>query len=220
MDSLATHRVGQLDQFQNWDKFNEQAFDLIASDKAREAFNLDNETDEMRDLYGRSRLGDRCLTARRLVEAGVRFVTVGDDSWDHHSNIFKLLESGNRLPQFDQAFAGLVGDLEQRGLLDETLLIYFTEFGRTPRVNQNAGRDHWPGVFSVAFAGAGVQAGQVIGSSDRTGAGPLERPISAEDLATTIFTMLGINPRKEVLGSGNRPFMFTTGGSVIDELLA
>src|SRR5690606_14146067 len=147
--------------------------------------------------------GRYALTARRLVEAGVRYVTIGRNSWDHHSNIFPQLES--RLPSFDLAFSGLITDLQQRGMLDETLVVYMTEYGRTPKVNAQAGRVHWPAAFSIAFAGAGIRGGQVIGATDARGAAVTDRPVTPEEIASTILKLVGIDPQKDFLKPDGRP---------------
>ena len=203
-----------------WDQFDDQAIDIIASAKAAQAFDWQSESEDTKQLYGISRqgqMGSLSLTARRLVEAGVRFVTIGRNSWDHHSNMFPQLRS--RLPRFDAAFAGLVTDLERRGMLDETLVVYLTEFGRTPKVNSQAGRDHWPGVFSVAFAGAGISTGQIIGASDQDGARPIEDPVSPEQIAATILHLVGIPPQSTYLGQDHRPHFYVDDAQPIASLL-
>ncbi len=195
----------------SWDRFNERALDVLASGKAAAAFDLDKESAETKKRYGlasgkRDDMASFTLTARRLVEAGVRFVTVGRDSWDHHDNIFPQLKG--RLPGFDTAFSALVEDLQTRGMLDETLVVYMTEYGRTPRVNAKAGRDHWPSAFSIAFAGAGIKPGQVIGASDATGAAVKERPVSPEEIAATILHLVGVHPQQEFVRPDGRPVTF------------
>lgn len=158
--------------------------------------------------------------ARRLIEAGSIFVVVDDDSWDHHGAIFPALKSADRLPQLDRAFATLLRDLERRGMLEDTLVVYLTEFGRTPRVNGDAGRDHWPGAFSLFFAGAGVRAGQVIGASDGIGAYPAERPISPQDILATLFHLVGVDPEGGLpVTTLGRPMPITNRGELIQELL-
>jgi uncharacterized protein (DUF1501 family) len=154
------------------------------------------------DAYGRTRLGQSCLLARRLVEAGVPFVVVGDDGWDHHGSIFPSLRRS--LPVLDQAFSTLLDELDQRGLRDTTLVLLLTEFGRTPIVNKSAGRDHWPRVFSVIVAGAGISGGQVLGASDRRGGEPTERPMSPKDLAATMYSFLGIDPFRDDVSEERR----------------
>jgi hypothetical protein len=198
--------------------FYERAFDLIGSPEAREAFNIEAEAAEMRDRYGRSEAGQRFLAARRLVEAGARFVTVTYGGWDHHVNIIGNVRG--QLPPFDQAFAALVSDLDERGLLAKTLVLVSTEFGRTPKINGDGGRDHWPKVFSVVMAGGGVKRGAVVGSSGPTASEPEDAPISPEDLATTIFHQLGIAAEKELMAPGDRPIEIVKDGAVRRELLA
>ncbi|RMF84686.1 MAG: DUF1501 domain-containing protein [Planctomycetota bacterium] len=199
------------------DSFYQRAYDLLSSAEAREAFNIAAENDQTRDEYGRSAIGQRLLMARRLVEAGARFVTVTYGGWDHHKGIRDAMK--NRLPAVDQAFAALIADLDRRGLLARTLVVLSTEFGRTPRLNRDAGRDHWPKVFSIAFAGGGVQGGRIVGMSDPTGSEPAESPIGPADMAATIFTQLGINPDKELISPGGRPLEIVREGKVIRSLL-
>jgi len=205
-----------------WDEFDERALDIVMSGRGAKAFDISTESEATKALYGIKSKADAkniyALTARRLIESGVRFVTIGRNSWDHHSNIFPALRS--RLPNMDNAIAGLTLDLEQRGMLDETLVIYMTEYGRTPRVNKGAGRDHWPQAFSVAFAGAGIKGGQVIGASDKDGAAVIDRPVSPEEIAATILHLTGIDPQTEVSKPDGRPVQFVDYAKPIQELLA
>jgi len=198
--------------------FYDRAYSLIGSPEAREAFNIDAEDAALRDRYGRNPAGQRMLMARRLVEAGVRFVTLTYGGWDMHDNI----EGGirNQVPSFDQGFATLLRDLEERGLLKETLVCIASEFGRTPKINATAGRDHWPKVFSVVMAGGGVKGGQVFGSSDSTASEPEDNPLSVVDWATTIYHTIGIVADKELMAPGDRPIEIVDGGKVRKELLA
>lgn len=200
------------------DSFYQRAYAMISSQKAREAFNINAEADSVRDQYGRNSAGSRMLVARRLVEAGARFVTLTYGGWDMHNNI----EGGMRrqLPPFDQGFAALIRDLEERGLLGETLVCVASEFGRTPKINGSAGRDHWPKVFSVVMAGGGVKGGTVYGSSDSTATEPEQEPLTVEDWATTIYHCLGIVADKELMAPGDRPIEIVKGGKVRDALLA
>jgi uncharacterized protein (DUF1501 family) len=198
--------------------FYERAFDLIGSPKAREAFNIAAEPNEVRDRYGRNEAGQRMLAARRLVEAGARFVSLSYAGWDHHVNIVGAVRG--QLPPFDQAFAALVSDLDERGLLNSTLVVVSTEFGRTPKINGDGGRDHWPKVFSVVMAGGGLKRGVVVGSSGPTASEPADAPVSPEDLATTIYHQLGIAAEKELMAPGDRPIVIVNGGTVRRELLA
>jgi hypothetical protein len=200
------------------DSFYDAAYKLITSDKAREAFNLNAESDKLRDEYGRNPAGQRFLLARRLVEAGTRMVSVNYGSWDHHSNIKSAFDG--QAPNFDIAFARLIRDLDERGLLDTTLVLVSSEFGRTPKINSTNGRDHHARVFSVAMAGGGVKKGFVYGKSDPLGAEPDENPVSPEDLARTMYLLLGINSQKRLVLEGVRPIDIVNGGRVIQELLA
>lgn len=201
------------------DQFQQAAFATISSPAARRAFDIGSEPKRVREAYGMTRLGQRFLLARRLVEAGVPFVTVDDDSWDHHSNIFESLKAADRLPQLDQALAALLSDLHDRGLLETTLVAYTTEFGRTPQVNRDAGRDHYPLVYTQALAGGGIRGGQVLGKSDATGALPDERPVSVADFSTTLLHALGIDPNRYVETNLGRPMPLTKGGTPLYELL-
>lgn len=197
--------------------FYERAFDMVNSKEAREAFNLDAEEGGVRDRYGRNQAGARMLLARRLVEAGARFVTLTYGGWDHHAGI-----TGNMrrlLPDFDRAYATLLTDLDERGLLDSTLVLVSSEFGRTPKINADGGRDHWPKVFSVALAGGGVHRGAIVGSSGATATEPEDCPISPEDLATTIYHQLGIEAGKELMAPGARPIEIVDGGKVRREIV-
>lgn len=199
------------------DEFYQRAYKLLASEKAREAFNLSAEVAAARDEYGRTAAGQRMLLCRRLVEAGVKFVSMTFGSWDHHANIASLKDP---LREFDRAYAALITDLDRRGLLDSTLVMVTTEFGRTPKVNREGGRDHWPRVFSVALAGGGVHKGLVYGASDATGAAPDIDPVSVEDLAATIYNQLGIAPDATIMSPGDRPVRLVRDGRILDKILA
>ena len=193
---------------------HEQAFQLVASQTVRRAFDLTREPRTLRDRYGRSPFGQGCLLARRLVEAGVRLVTVNwarDDAyWDTHANNFRDLKE-KLLPPFDLGFSALLEDLHQRGLLNETLVVCLGEFGRTPKINKDAGRDHWAACNSVVLAGGGVRGGQVLGASDRSAAYPSTMPVSPGDLAATIYHALGIEPHSEVRDPLGRPMTLSDG---------
>jgi uncharacterized protein (DUF1501 family) len=158
------------------DSFYQRAYAMLSSDKARAAFSLKDEPEKLRDDYGKGAAGQRMLLARRLVEAGVRFVSLSYGGWDHHDNIKNAMN--NQMPKFDQALAALVRDLEQRGMLDSTLVLVTTEFGRTPKINATAGRDHYPKVFSILMAGGGIKRGHVHGASDPTGGEPESEPLT------------------------------------------
>jgi hypothetical protein len=206
------------DSLSAMDSFYERAYDLVSSPKAREAFNIAAEPDKLRDEYGRNAAGQRMLMARRLVEAGVRFVTLSYGGWDMHNGIRDAMRG--QMPPFDQAFARLVRDLEERGLLDSTLVMVTTEFGRSPKINGNAGRDHWPKVFSIVLTGGGLKRGFTFGKSDSTATEPEEDALGVEDWATTVFHQLGITADKELMAPGDRPIEIVKGGKVRNELLA
>jgi uncharacterized protein (DUF1501 family) len=206
------------DSLDAMDTFYQRAYSLISSQAAREAFAIEQEPDKLRDEYGRNQPGQRMLLARRLVESGVRFVSLNVGGWDHHDNIKGAFK--NNAPTFDQALARLIRDLDERGLLDSTLVMVTTEFGRTPKINGNGGRDHWPKVFSGLLAGGGTKAGSVYGSSDGLGAEPEENPLGVEDFATTIYDRLGIVADKELMAPGGRPVEIVDGGQVVNDLLA
>lgn len=229
--------VAQLDRLQRrvetqatsvtQDPVLEQAYRLVTSPSAKQAFDLREEAESVRAQYGPRTFGQSCLLARRLVERGVPFVTVFNPGWDTHDNLVVRLKEGyagakvgvGLIPTFDQAFAALLADLDDRGLLDETLVIAMGEFGRTPKLNPSGGRDHWPRVFSMALAGAGIPGGQVIGASDRTGESPAERPVTPADLARTLYVLLGIDPDAELRTLDGRPVKINQGGETIQELL-
>ena len=200
------------------DSFYQRAYSLISSEKARTAFDLSLEPDALRDEYGRNTAGARMLLARRLVEAGVRFVTLTYGGWDMHDNI----EGGmrNQLPAFDQGFAALIRDLSSRGLLDSTLVCIASEFGRTPKINATAGRDHWPKVFSVVMGGGGLKGGMVYGESNATASEPETDPLTVENWASTVYHQLGIVSDKELMAPGDRPIEIVDGGQVVREMIA
>jgi hypothetical protein len=197
--------------------FYDRAYSLISSSQAREAFNIDAEPEKIREEYGNNQAGQRMLMARRLVAAGVRFVSLTYGGWDMHARITKEMQ--RQAPAFDQAFSTLIRDLDRNGLLDETLVMVSSEFGRTPKINQNAGRDHWPKVFSVALAGGGVKRGLIYGSSNSIASEPENNEVGPADLATTVYYQLGIIADKELMAPGNRPIEIVDGGKVIRDLL-
>src|SRR3954470_24803314 len=196
----------------------QRAYSLISSQKAREAFAIDKEPAAIRDEYGRTEAGARMLLARRLVEAGVRFVTLTYAGWDHHDNIAGNMQG--QLPVFDKAFAALIRDLDRRKLLDSTLVCITTEFGRTPKINGTGGRDHWPKVFSLVMAGGGIARGKVYGSSDATAAEPQDNPLTVEDFSMTLYHCLGIGSERKLMAPGNRPVSIVRDGQVIRGMLA
>jgi uncharacterized protein (DUF1501 family) len=200
------------------DTFYQQAYDLISSPKAKEAFALEKEPEVMREAYGKNQAGQRLLMARRMVEAGVRYVSVTYGGWDMHNQIAGGMRRD--VPPLDQALATLIEDLDSRGLLSKTLVMVSSEFGRTPKINNDAGRDHWPKVFSIALAGGGMKRGYVHGSSDATGGEPDNDPLTVEDYAATIFNQIGIDPAKTLITPGGRPQAIVKDGHVVKELLA
>lgn len=207
----------QSDSLDAVDTFYQRAYGMISSREAREAFDISKETKQTRNRYGRHEAGSRMLLARRLVESGVRFVTLTCGSWDHHDKIEPKMKQF--APSFDQAYAALISDLKERGLLESTLVCVGSEFGRSPKINANAGRDHWPKVYSSLLAGGGVKPGVVYGSSDATASEPEDNPLSVADWATTIYSCLGINADKELMAPGDRPIEIVDGGKVCKDLL-
>ena len=208
---------------QGRDAFYEQAWRLIATSDARGAFDFSRETPATRARYGNSKLGTGCLLARRLVEAGSRFVTVVDKGWDAHTQIFRELPDSRfpgsgKLPSLDRAYAALISDLRERGLLESTLVVMMGEFGRTPKLNAAGGRDHWPRAGFACLAGGGVRGGQVIGATDAHGEVPAERPVSPPDLAFSILKLLGVDSSRELIAPGNRPLKILSEGRFISEL--
>lgn len=204
------------DEVRAMSTFYESAYSLVTSPKARDAFNLEKEAAPLRDRYGRNTAGQRLLMARRLVEAGVRLVNLTYGSWDMHRSITTTMK--RTMPPLDQAFAALIGDLSERGMLDETLVMISSEFGRTPKINKTAGRDHWPKVFSVVLAGGGIKGGMIYGSSNATASEPEDDAVSPADLATTMYRQLGIVADKELMAPGARPIEIVDGGRYLKEI--
>jgi hypothetical protein len=215
-----------------FDRARRRAFSLLTASKLKTAFNLELEDPRLRDLYGRHVVGSSALIARRLIEAGVRFVDVYwdgytyrvpnnglDPYWDTHSNNFVQLKQAN-LPCLDQTWSALLSDLEQRGLLDETLVVMMSDFGRTPRINGAAGRDHWTSCYTVVFAGAGIRGGTVCGASDGHAAYIKDRPVRPADVCATVYRCLGIDPDMPVYDRAGRPTAVAQGGEPIREVLA
>jgi len=220
LDTVDSHfkYMEQSDALRAMDSFYQAAYSLISSPSAREAFNLAAESDKTRETYGRNAAGQRMLMARRLVESGVRMVSLTFGGWDHHTNIARAIETN--VTPFDQAYAALIRDLDERGMLDRTLVMVSSEFGRTPKINKDAGRDHWPRVFSVAFAGGGFKRGLIYGTSDATGSEPESDPLTVENMAATVYHQLGIRPDKYLMSPGGRPQAIVKDGRVMTELLA
>jgi hypothetical protein len=244
LDRLNTRRtlLEQIDEQQRrfeshpaadtFDRVRRRAFSLLTASKLKTAFNLDLEDARVRERYGHHVVGTSTLIARRLIEAGVRFVDVYwdgytyrvpnnglDPYWDTHSNNFVQLKQAN-LPNLDQTYSTLLDDLEQRGLLDETLVVMMSDFGRTPRVNGSAGRDHWTYCYTVVFAGAGIKGGTVCGTSDAQAAYVKDRPVRPADICATIYQCLGIDPDTTVPDKAGRPVAINQGGEPIREILA
>ena len=222
-------RPGIAESYDLYDRNRRRAFDLLTSEKARAAFDLETVDPRLLDRYGRTLFGNSALIARRLVEAGVRFVNVTwdvywerlklqHDGWDTHGRNFAILKDYN-LPYFDIAYSALLEDLEARGLLDETLVVVMSEMGRTPKINANAGRDHWTYCYSVTFAGAGIRGGTVFGASDAHGGYVKDNPVRPADICATIYRSLGIDPEMTVDDRTGRPWPIAQGGRPIDEIL-
>ena len=217
VDTLQAH-VQSNDQIATYDEFSQKAAAMVLSPQAQTAFDIAKETDALRDEYGRSEFGQSLLMARRLVESGVRFVTVNYGGWDHHKKIFEGLDK--KLPEFDKSFARFIRDMHDRGTLKDTLVACFGEFGRTPKLNKDAGRDHWGRAGSMIFAGAGVVGGKVIGSTDKNGAYVTDRPVRPADVAWTIYDALGIDANRELMTPEGRPTHILTEGAPVRELYA
>jgi hypothetical protein len=206
------------------DGFQERAFRLLSSEATQQAFQLQREPDPIRDSYGRNIYGQSVLLARRLIEAGTRVVSIAwapdaNATWDTHGNNFKRLK-GELLPQVDMAVSSLLADLVERGMLERTLVIVMGEFGRTPRINGNAGRDHWNFCYGLMLAGGGIKPGFVYGASDKTGALPADKPVLPAEIVATIYEALGISHTLEVHDSLGRPYALVPWGEPIGELFA
>jgi hypothetical protein len=199
------------------DAYYEQGYDLMSSPQAQRAFDIASEPAKVRDAYGRTLDGQRCLLARRLVEAGVPFVTLNQGGWDHHIGIFKAYKQ--RMPEFDAAVAELIADLDLRGLLTTTLVVMLGEFGRTPKINKTAGRDHWSNAMSVLFAGCGTPGGQVVGATDVRGYAASERILAPENFAATVYLKLGIDPARILHTPSGRPVPLVSDPTPIRELM-
>ncbi|MEZ6118036.1 MAG: DUF1501 domain-containing protein [Pirellulaceae bacterium] len=216
-----------------FDNYYEKALSMLTTDRVRKAFDLSAESDVLREAYGRTTYGQSCLLARRLVESGVKFVTVyfsnsiggrtiESGGWDTHgfdnTRMYKIIDKYH-MPITDQTLPTLLNDLENRGLLDETLVVWVGEFGRTPKINDNESRDHWPKCYTALLAGGGVQGGATYGTSDEYAAYPADHPVRPDDLAATMFHLLGIDPHTEVFDRANRPLPITS-GTVLDSIIA
>jgi uncharacterized protein (DUF1501 family) len=210
------------------DQHRQMAYSMISSDQVRTALDIQKEAPTVRDRYGMTLFGQSCLAARRLVEAGSRFVTVfwdefglagsgWDTHWDHYNRMKQEL-----CPGFDHGFAGLISDLHERGMLDDTMVVCLSEHGRTPKLSsaRGGGRDHWARAYSAAFAGGGVARGRVIGSTDKIAGDVAERPISPKSVLATIYHQLGIDPETEVHDRANRPLPLVANGEILHDLMA
>jgi hypothetical protein len=203
----------------SFDSFYQQGLGLVTSPAAQEAFDLSREPDSVRDMYGRNDIAQRMLLARRLVEVGVSFVTCYIGGWDHHTAIFKGYK-GSQMAALDQGLSALISDLDRRGMLESTLVFCLGEFGRTPKVNKDAGRDHWPHAMSILAAGAGIPRGGVVGATDAKGYYASDNVHSPEDFAATLYTKMGIDPAQYLTTNTGRPVQLVTNGHPIKELFA
>ncbi len=224
LDRLRTW-TDRSEEFQKQDRYTQEAYELVLSGRAQAAFDVSREPAEVRDRYGRDSLGEKALLARRLVEAGVTYVTLSDawGHWDHHGDEVRWggIEKGltPMLPGFDRGVTALIEDLDQRGLLETTLVIIAGEFGRSPMMTKTGGRDHWPPVMSLLLAGGGLRGGQVVGATDRQGGAIQDRPLGPGDLAATVFHCLGISPGQHWMNPAGRPVALVESGRPIQELL-
>jgi uncharacterized protein (DUF1501 family) len=212
---IADEQAG--DPVNSIDEFYQQGYKLVTSPAAQRAFDIHQEPDAVRDRYGRNGFGQRALLARRLVEAGVPFITLYEGGWDHHRNIFSALNS--KLPPFESTIAALIEDLQQRGMLESTLVVALGEFGRTPKVNSRGGRDHWSNAMSVMFAGGQTPPGQVVGATDRQGYSAQQRVLAPENFVSTVYRKLGIDAAKVVFTPEGRPVHLVSDARPIDELM-
>jgi len=223
VDRYQARRERQLRFAQTHDEFQQRALSMITSRRAKDAFDLSQESAKVRDTYGRNRVGQGLLLARRLIEAGVRFVTVKGYiryGWDHHPEVFPRLRT--EVPAYEQGYAALLNELHERGMLDNTLVITAGEFGRTPRLNNDPrapGRDHWNRCFSLTLGGGGIKTGVVLGASDKHAAEIKDRPVSVPDFAATVYHALGMQPNAELRTLDDRPLLALPEGQVIRELV-
>jgi hypothetical protein len=217
VDSFFSRYEAGSDRARTVNKFYQQAYNLLSSEDARSAFDMNKEKNEVREQYGRNGFGQSLLLARRLVERGVRFVTVNIGGWDTHNNAFNSL--GDLLPRFDRGVGAFIQDLSQRGLLEKTMVIVIGEFGRTPVINRDGGRDHHPRCFSVLLAGGGIKGGVVVGASDARGYEPAERPVRPEDLSATIYHCLGIDYTQSISSPEGVRITLSRGGRPVEQAL-
>ena len=228
-----SRRERMLQKLDNWQKkietkgndvgamntFYDKAFSMVTSPAAKRAFDLSQEPAKVRERYGINKFGQSCLLARRLVESGVRFINITMGGWDTHANNFKTLKDRN-LPNIDQSWSALLEDLKSRGMLEKTMVIWLGDFGRTPKINSAAGRDHWAGSTVFCMGGGGMKVGSVIGKSDANAEQPVTPPIQIEDIAATLYTILGIPLDKHYVAPDGRPFRINLNGKVVNEILA
>ncbi len=201
------------------DSFYRDALGMITSDKAARAFDISREDPKLRAKYGNTFIGQNCLLARRLVEAGVSYITcLSGGGWDTHANNFSRLKK-ETLPRYDRAIAALVDDIYERGLDQQVMVMVFGEFGRTPRINKDAGRDHWPGAMSMLLAGGGLKVGQMIGETDSQAAYPISKPYTPGNVLSTMYRFMGIDDTQPLYDSSNRPIPILNDGGVISELV-
>jgi uncharacterized protein (DUF1501 family) len=200
------------------DAFYEKAHGLITSPKAKKAFDMDAESDRVREMYGRNTFGQSCLLARRLIESGVHFVTVTDGGWDTHQNNFKSLKE-RKLPVLDRGYSALLRDLSDRGLLDSTLVVWFGDFGREPKINPSAGRDHWATAGCACMGGGGIKTGEVVGATNALGAVVVDNPVTPQDLAATIYHALGIPLHTWYKAQDGRPIELVPEGKPVRQLV-
>jgi hypothetical protein len=220
LDNTLGQTQGSETEYDRIDHYRRMAADMLLGSPVRQAYDLEKEDPRIRDMYGNHIGGQTLLLSRRLVEAGVPVVQAlcsagdlaggGGDNWDTHRGHFPKMKN-RLLPVFDRAVSALLADLDTRGMLDETLVVLLTDFGRTPKINNNGGRDHHPGVYSLALAGGGIRGGQVYGSSDRKGAEPGSNACSPADIHATVFKAMGIDPRTELTDQLDRPFQLCDG---------
>lgn len=213
IDALQRQIDLQPDAYDSLDENYQTALNMITAPETQKAFRMEEESPELRERYGEARFGQRCLLARRLIESGVRFVTVTDGAWDNHTNIFKPYKE-SLLPRVDLGFSALLEDLEDRGMLETTLVVWLTDFGRTPNVNSASGRDHWASAGNIIMAGAGVPAGTVLGATDAEGTRPVRNQYFTEDIASTIYAKLGIPHDLMAHSSDGRPIRLVEGNLI------
>lgn len=201
------------------DAFHKQALDILRSDRTKKAFDLSQEKAESRERFGTAPFGQSLLAARRLIEAGVRFVTVSTGGWDTHNQNFNNLKT-KLLPNLDATLSALIADLDERGMLDSTIVMCAGEFGRTPKINKNTGRDHWARSMACVLAGGGLNRGYAHGTTDASGMAPATDPVTPDDVASTIFHQLGVDPHHELMTPTGRPMQLFREGRVIEKLIA